>query len=150
MLKSKMNKKGDMPTVLLLIVAIILVVIAWMAFYTSERGFGEKSREISIMMKQLEFSEQYVYHLAELIAKEAISSGVGDGELKEKFKERALKHNLNIESEGNVFGKIREDDFTFEKLGEDYELKIEKVLVRAKSGNNEIKRNFDLTVRIKR
>lgn len=145
-----MNRKGDMPTILLLIVAIILIVVAWMSFFTSDRDFGRKSGEISLMVKQLEFSEQYVFHIAELIVSETIKSGVDESEMREKFKEIALKHNLGIDAEGNLFAKIREEDFTFEKLGENYELKIEKVLVRAKFGNNEIKRNFNLIVRVKR
>lgn len=145
---AQMHKKGNIQMTLLLVAAILLVITAWMIFLTSDKNFGNRSKEYSYAISGVDFSEQYVISEANALANEVITGNIlPDSLLKERYKEIALKHVLDIEPEGNFFGKVRLGEFTFDKVGDDYVLEIKDVAVQSKSGNNQIKRTFNINMK---
>jgi len=144
-----MRKKANIQMVMILVVAILLVITAWMIFLTSDKNFGNRSRDYSYLISGIDFNEEYAKSEASLIAYETVAENLQDiSTLKSKYQEIALKHGLDIEAEGNFFGKIRNGEFIFEKVGEDYVMEIKDVNVQSKIGNNQIKRIFDINIKI--
>ena len=139
-----MNRRGDVPTILLFVVAIVLAVSALAAFVSYSGDSGKTSEQINEVMFSAEFYENYVYAKAELIAEEAIEQGG----TKEKYMEIAAREEekFRFEEVGNFYGKIRNGNFTFEKEGEGYNLEIDGVFIAAKSGGNKVTRTFNVEV----
>ena len=139
-----MNRRGQLSLFLTVGVAAVLCLSALFIFATFKSDFGTKSEEISNMISEVEFGQGYIIESARDIGEEVIGS---EGDLKESYKEIADKRYLGIESSGNFFAKIRTDDFNFEKVGEEYVLKVDGLNVQARRGYNIMKRNFDLEIR---
>ena len=95
----------------------------------------------------MDFSQQYMTSEAYMIAHDVIILNLSNSQLKGKYKEIALTHSISIIEEGNIFGKIRNDDFTFEKQDEEYILQIKGLNVESRTDNLDLKRFFDLDAR---
>lgn len=141
------SRKGDIPLAALFVIAIVLVIVAWISFFSSHGNLDEKAKEITNTITQLDFSQEYMIAEAVNIGNETLNTGVSDSALKSKFQEIASAHNLNIDQEGNLFAKVRNGDFTFNKQGQDYVLSIEGLNVEAKSVTVDLKRVYDLEIR---
>jgi len=107
-----MNKKGHIPTILLLVFALILVITALYTFFVFNGKVGASSFDISRLSIDFESDEQYVYamfdRLVGFAALEAAESG-GDfeGMFRVNFESMANEaHELSGVS-GNFFGEIR-------------------------------------------
>lgn len=139
-----MKRKGNVPTIMLVIVALVLTTATLLAFIGSDKNFGNQSRELSEITSEVDFNYNYILKTAELIGEDAIKSG---GDVRENFIEIAGKRDLRIEDMGNFFGKIRNDEFKFDKLGEGYVLEVDGLFVSAQkseSKQDRIKRNFSI------
>jgi len=145
------GKKGQIPILMLFLVAIILVITALFSFFGFSGDFGDNSALVSRTIAGAEFGQDYVASSAKLIVGETIMAQ-GD---KREFMRIANGKDLGIQEAGNFFGKIRDGDFVFESTGGDvrpeirqyvqsYKLEIKGLFSRSSYGNNEIKRNYDL------
>jgi len=146
-MKNKMNKKGDIPTFALLVITIFLVIITWTTFLSSDKDLKLSSQQVSNTFGEVEFKHKYIIKIAELSLTEAIQSAKNIEEVKSKFQENVAKHNINIDGQGNFFGKISKGDFTISKEDDFYNLEIKNLSVGAQEGNNEIVRNFDINLK---
>jgi len=138
-----MNRRGDMPTILLFVIALVLVLVTLFAFITFSGDFGGKSKDLGIMMSEISFAHDYVFAKAEFIAEKAIEQGG----TKEKFIEitAAEDEKFRYDSIGNFYGKIRNGDFEFqEEEPGNYVLEIKGLFVKSEKEGNSIKRNFNL------
>lgn len=133
------NRKGDVATFMIIPVAFILIVLAFYSFLTYDRQVKNFSKDVSEVIGDINFYEQYVKAEAESIALESVSARNID-----KYKEIAKERDLQIESGGNFFGKIRNGEFIFEKKGDKYVLEIKDLFVQSERGANKMKRNFDI------
>jgi len=137
-----MNKKGDVPTILLVIVALVLSVATLFIMLSFGGGVGSKSAEVSILISGVEFNYNYIIESTKLIASETIKLGAGS---KERFKEIADKRNIQIEGQGNFFGHVRTGEFSFTSGGAGHILNVgEPIFVEFKRGVNHITRTFNL------
>ena len=141
---AKMNKKGDVATIMLPIVALVMAIATLTAFVFFDRSIENKSLEISHVISEVEFDQSYVLSQAELIGQEVVNSKESD--LRSSFVNIAAKKDIRVDNSGNFFGKIRSGEFSFIKNGENYVLKIDNLFVQAKRGENTIKRSFNLIV----
>jgi len=139
----QMNKKGDIETILLPIIALVMSIAALFSFITFSGGFEDRSLEISHILSEIEFNQNYVIAQVELIGNESINSKV---DFRGNFIDVAAKRDLKIDNSGNFFGKIRNGEFSFVKNGENYVLKVDGLFVQAKRGNNAIKREFNMAI----
>jgi len=138
-----MNRKGDAPMILLALVTLILIVMMAFIFLTFGGKLGEKSSEYSKFSSSLEFNYQYITSSAKVIVKEAVNSQ--DKEIAalgmfDRIKRVAEKYNYNIVGQGNLFGKVRNGEFSYEQE----QLKISGLFVTSEVGANSGKRVFDL------
>jgi len=143
MIFMKNSRKGNVPIILLFIVALILVITALLNFLSFSGSFEIQSQQIADIMSRVEFGKSYVYSIAEISGKESILSGE---DFRKKFKEIVDNRDFRIGETGNFFGKIRNGEFKFEKSNEGYILEVDGLFVQIEKGANKIRRNFDLRV----
>jgi hypothetical protein len=141
-----MNKRGDVPTILLFLVAIFFAVVALLAMGSFSSEFDNWSEQLNQMMGEAVFAKQYVLEIAEEIGNESVENckDCSIGELREEIKRVAAVRDLGYFGVGNFFGRIRNDEFVLERVGlSRVSFEIEDLFVQAKRGRNEVKRGFD-------
>jgi len=138
-----MRRKGNVPLLLLFIVALVLSVGTLFSFVSFDNeGFDKQSKELSEVIDKVDFSKKYVEESANLIGEEVARKG-GD---KEKYQGLTLERDLKLEGVGNFFGKIRTGQFEWVDSGDKYILKVDGLFVQSEEGLNKIKKNFDLNL----
>tara|TARA_Y100000310_G_scaffold337105_1_gene423298 strand:- start:666 stop:1166 length:501 start_codon:yes stop_codon:yes gene_type:complete len=141
-----MNKRGDIPTILLFIVALILAVYALFAFASFEDEVVFKSKEASNAVEKLNFNENYVFINAQFFGEESVKNCINCDE--EKLKERLkleiteINDNYRYEGAGNFFLKVRQKEFKFK----DRVLQINGLFVKGEEGDNKLINIFDLKI----
>jgi len=143
-----LNKRGDVPSALIFIVAVALCLLSIFVFLTLNSEKANDSEQRNLLMSTINLNEHYVKELLKFSAKEAI---ISEGEYKDVLLMGIVdRNNPYILEMGNVFGKIRNEEFSFEKIanrgggGYYYNLTIKGLFVSASAGENKIKRNFDV------
>jgi hypothetical protein len=155
---NKMNRRGNLPEVVLMISAIVLTVLGLIVFASFSGGFAEKSKEYSSMIDKANFNERYIIERAKFVSTETInctlSEFCGEMDMKKRYSRIAEKRDLQIDGQGNFYGKVRNGDFKFARGDEgEYLLNITQVFVSAESGaatertKNSITRNFDICMK---
>jgi hypothetical protein len=121
-----MNRKGDLPSAMLLIMAITASIAVLIFFVTFDNNFNGQSKNLSLLVQNIELNEKYVIDKAAVIGEESILACVdcSDTPLNAKFKDAANKKDLSYTGAGNLFAKIRNGEFSFIKNGENYILEI--------------------------
>jgi hypothetical protein len=153
----RMNKKSQVATILLLLVALVLATTAWFAIASFNDKLISQSKEISEMMEEIIFNKDYVLEQTKLIGKIALSEcqSCSPTQFKEIFiaisKEKETQ--FRYEGAGNFYAKIRNDapdneQFTITKHDNRFIIKIDKLFVESKIGENKIVRTYDLELTI--
>ena len=137
MYQAMRNRRGQLPMLMLVLVAIVLVVTTLFIFASFGDNVSGGSILVSKMLNGVEFGHDYVVGSAKIIAMESIAEG-------SDFKENVAKRDIGVIEGGNFFGQIRNDNFTFNGVGGDYLLRVDGLFVRSVYGNNEMRRDFDL------
>ena len=141
MIFMKNSRKGNVPIILLFIVALILVITALLNFLSFSGSFELQSRQIADIMSRVEFGKSYVYSIAEISGKEAILTRE---DFRGKFKDIVDNRDFRIGETGNFFGIVRNGEFKFEKSNEKYILEIDGLFVQIEKGANKVRRNFHI------
>ena len=137
-----LNKRGDVPTGLIIPVTIILMLLALYSFLTVSWKLENNSRDISQIITEVNFYEEYIRGLADEISLESIESG--EQGLKEKYMGGAKERDMQIKEAGSFFGKIRNGEFVFEKVDDKYVLNIKGLFVKSERKANALRREFDI------
>ena len=69
-----MNKKADIPTVLLFVIALVLSLTALFAFASFSKDFSSHSEELSEIAQEIEFNQEYITQTSKLLLTQTISS----------------------------------------------------------------------------
>lgn len=144
-----MNRRGDLPTLLLIIIALTLYTAALFSFISFNDNFVEGSEGRADMLSDIAFYEDYITAQTNVIAREIIGEAgqIKDNEgLKEKFKETANQKNLNLEGMENYYGKILRGEFDFSRNNDKYWFEIKDLNLLAKRGANSIERKINLRI----
>ncbi|MBI2451663.1 hypothetical protein HYV50_01130 [Candidatus Pacearchaeota archaeon] len=147
-----MNKKSQVPTLLIFVIALILsgvALFAMVSFNNRLNRLDSSSSTFSELHSEIEFNQQYVTEQAKLITEETISTcpDCSSSNLKTKFKEiSAEKESLyRYEGSGNFYGKIRNSEFEITSTEKNsYQLIINNLFVQSKKDSGKIIRNFAL------
>src|SRR3989344_5821265 len=110
-LKNKMDRKGDVPLVLLFLVALVLSLIALFIFASFSNDIESKSVEFTQLASELEFKQNYIIMQASVIARDAINSGNSD--LMADYRGLAGKNDIIVDGGGNFFLKVQNSEFIF-------------------------------------
>jgi len=138
-----MNKKGNIPTFMLLIASVVLVTIALSTFASFKNDLKSNSGEFFETVNQVNFINEYVEKVFDDSVDKAIEESNGDdfnAEFRKNFERIVDEKNLKLKGSGNFFGKVRNGDYILDKD----KIIVENVFVKSNVGNNEIIRNFNL------
>ena len=144
-----MNRRGDLPTILLFIVALTLYVATLFSFISFNWNFVEGSEGRADILSEIAFYEDYVNAQIKGIAKETIVEGglIRENEgLKHRFIEIAEERNFGIEGIENYYGKILRGEFDFSRDDNKYWFEIKDLSLMAKRGANSIERKINLKI----
>jgi hypothetical protein len=149
-----MDKKGDMPTILLFVVTVVLVITALFSFASFRDKFASASEGVGVVMSDVVFFERYVLKEAEIAAEETVeelivettSFDLEEDELEERFKRNVLKNKLVVKGVDDFYGKVSKRDFSFKREGESYVLSMDDLFVYSENDANFLKRRFSFRV----
>jgi hypothetical protein len=139
-----MYKRGQVGELLIILLVLGGVGGALLAMLSFDKDLDNQSEEISMMLEEIEFSEKYIVMSAGLIGMDVISFGARD--LVKEYMSVANERDLRLGIGGNFFGKIRSGEFRFEKIGDEYVLDLEGVVIESEFGRNKIARDFNLVI----
>lgn len=137
-----MDKRGDIPTTLVIPVTLVLIILALFSFLNFNTHIQTGSLEIAQMVDSVQFHEGYVKVLAVSVARETVLSGASD--LKSEYQKRIAARDLHLDDAGNFFGKIRTGDFMFEEKEGKVFFEVRGLFVQSTQGANSMKRVFEV------
>ncbi|MDP3881501.1 MAG: hypothetical protein Q8Q31_01345 [Nanoarchaeota archaeon] len=143
-----LNKRGDIAMTLLVFIVLVAVGLVIFGFLGFDSHIRERVENLRKPVEKVEFTQQYIIRQVEIIGKQSIEKG---GDVKANFINIAVSRDFGSDSTGNFFRKIREGDFEFYLLDAGrglYQLEISDIFIVSHLGNNEVERNFDLSLRI--
>lgn len=147
----RMNRKGDVATIMIVVVAFIFIIASLLIFLDFKAKF-EKMQGLDEIMREAEFGEKYIISEAGLIGRETIldrnEECQGEGDLSYKFKCNGKLRDLDISLAGNFFAKVENYEFSFVKNNDGiYIFNMKGVKMKSERGSNSIIRNFDLEMK---
>ncbi len=72
-MRVKMNRRGDIPILMVFLVAIVLIIFTFIGFASFNDKFAEASEGRNRLLESVDFYESYVAGQSEIIGKQAIS-----------------------------------------------------------------------------
>jgi len=145
-----MNRRGDIPMILLFVIALVLVVISLLSFASFKMRFVDNSEGRSEILKEIGFYEDYITRESGIIGKEIISKGgllLSDEGLKERFKEILKNRGFEIKGLDNYYGKIlRWEKVSFVRDSDKYIFEMRDLRLEASRGANKMSRNFGFKI----
>ncbi len=147
-----MNKKGDVATGILLVTTITLIIVSLWGMVTFNSALYTDSKNLSEMMNEVIFNEEYLQEQTRLIFDEAYNEcgSCNNEELKQRIirisneKEKTYRY----EGAGNIYAKLRNGEFEIIENEGIKEIIIKDLFVEAERGNNKIKRNFEIIIKL--
>ncbi len=140
----RMSRRGAAPAMTLLFFIIFITSLMLVFYFISFNSLvGNMPSQMSSVLEEVEFSQQYIVAEAALLAQQSILKG---GDVKENFKDFAKARDFGAESFGNFYGKIRNNGFEIKASDKGYLLEIKELFVASRLGTNDLKRDFNLTI----
>lgn len=141
----KMNKRGQIPIIMLFVVALTLVIVTLMSFASFNRAFDDQSLKNSRLVISVNLGEGYIIETAKYAAKATAGSAKPGENIRTAFSNFALSKNIGLEEAQNFFDKIGRNEFNFDKLADgSYSFKMTQIVADAKGTESNILRQFDL------
>ncbi len=140
-----MNRKGDAPLILLVIVALALSVIALFVFLSHDSTERVRTVELGKFV-QLDEDQRYIVASTTLIGGESVKQCLtcDSVTLKQSIIAKASTRDFGVKEAGNAFGKLRNGDFVVSVTGENVTLSFTKLFIQVQSDEGEFRRTFDL------
>lgn len=150
--RGRMNRKGDVPTILLFLVAFIFSIMALFVMVSFSGEFSGKSNEYVLMMENYDFLENYVIKKSEMFVFESINcvsetyGGLCNLELKGRLSGIAGNREFSVDGAEQFYRKLEQGDFILEMGGDgkSYEFLLKEIILKRQVGDNKIERAFDL------
>ena len=141
-----MNKRGQIHIGLIAVVALALSIAALVVYVSFSSNLQTNSEDFSTLSTNIIFADQYIHAQTQLSMKNAIQNcpACSTTELQIKFRDEINKHDYRINSVGNFFGKIRNDEFQLTQIPSGYEFKIENLFLQSDVSANKLRRDFTL------
>ena len=142
-----MNRKGHIPTALLLPAALVFAVIILFTFVSFDNRMDMDSKKLSELVNEINFQDR----LAERVMMQMVSDSIAaaDVTISTKSFEDGFRDSLerfagnrNHEDLRELLDKIAAGGYKFSEDDGEYTLVIEDGVIRKKAGRNEIVRSF--------
>jgi len=148
-----MNRKADVPMILVPAVALLLCIIALFILVNFDNKFTDEATSSVRIAEEINFNHKYVLAQAELIAAKTFAScpSCSEEQIKTKLKEesRATENKFRYEGAGNFYAKIRNDEFSIKIENERPVLEINDLFVEATRNENSAKKEFSIKIETK-
>ena len=145
-----MNKKSQIATVLLVVIAMVLALSALYVMVTFKDNSGSQSKDLSQLTFEVQLNSAYVKEQLKLIFNESlrVCQLCSAQQLKEEIiKNSNIRESINrYENSGNLYAKLRNGHFKTEKNGNTFTFSISDLFVQSERGYNKIQRNFNVTI----
>ncbi len=144
----KMNRKGDLPTFMMFLVAFVLVTSALFSFVSFKDSFMENGQERDEILNEMSFYEEYIIKDIEIISRKVIERGgiIEESKLKEEFIKEFSRRNYEIAGLENYYGKLLRGEFEFSRDETKYSFEIQDFKIKIERGANSIERKMDLAI----
>jgi len=147
------NRRGHVPTLLLLPLALVLVVLVLFAFASSRGNLEVESIKLDSLNDELRFKNKFVDSVLDKMVAESIEEAkLEEGNFLDNF-----KTNLKEEAErrrdpefGNLFVKViggEGNGYDIFTDGSTYNITVKDLFVRVEVGKTEIRRDFELSMK---
>ncbi len=136
------EKRGQVTEALFVPIALVLTITALFYMSTNSSKITLDSSEMIEQSNNIVFGRQYVNAQTKLLAKQAITSNQPDLTAALKQKSAEKEEEFRYIGAGNLYAKIRNNEFTFSQQGETYKLEIKNILIQTESGASRIVSNF--------
>lgn len=147
-----MNNKGQIPTLMMFLGALVLVITALTAMATFTNDLEFKSDEVSTLMHDIDFNKKYTIAQATLLGNRASNKCpyCSAELLKGSYQAAALETEtlFKYRGAGNFYGKIRSGDFKIVEKDNFYEMTVNDLFAESNSGDNQIRRFYNLELTI--
>ena len=143
----KLNRKAQIATSMLVIIALVLSCAALFAMVSFKGDFQTQSLEIDLMINNAKFINNYLVEQSQIFGKSLVieCKDCSTEQILEKGKTFDSERKIRFTNEGDFFAKLRNGEFKFEKQADNsYALKIENIHIQFESNYNKIERNFDI------
>ena len=144
-----LNKKGHIATWLLLFGTLVLITSAWFIYLSFDGKLGRNAEGIRGAVFRAAEDSEYAENIVPLIVQRSIENADKNdftNSLKTKVSERSMGVERVSLIQSNLFEKLRAGEFEIKasnRVGE-YEFAMTEVYVEGKSGENKVKRYFDM------
>lgn len=143
-----MDKKGHLPTILLVPIAVVLSLTAWVAILYFDADFSDDAVEIVVMTRNLDIYQTYLDSLFIRSIEKTIQDGIEEEEIInnykayffDNFKENVRNSDLHISGTEEFFARVENTDFTIE---EEIIADTSEILYTIKMENIQISTRFD-------
>ncbi|MBX4211921.1 hypothetical protein KW787_00495 [Candidatus Pacearchaeota archaeon] len=142
-----MDKKGDLPMLMLPLIALGVSIIALLVFNSHDNQTSNESQARHMMISEMEFNYNYVLSSVENAGSLAIQEckQCSNEELKSRFMQHLLE-TPQIDGAGNLFVIVGNRLFQFSSLGSSYDLSIPGLFVQAQNKQETAIRRFDIHI----
>ena len=146
-----MDKRGDIATILIFVVTLVLVMTSLFSFASFNNNISEASRDIENIVVDYQLREEIIEGLAGNIVREALTNRDSNGGiLQENIVNVEKEIDSGVDVGSNLFGKIRNKEFKIVENGEVVVFSVDDLFVRVAEGDNQILRTFDLEVTVEK
>jgi len=140
-----MNKRGDFPTIILVLIALVLSTITLYTFATFNSNFGKQSQHISGVIGEIEFNEQYIKETTKKTVRQIVMAQTTN--LEESFKQY-IEETTPVPGTENFFGKIKrhtpeKKEFTLTKKENNYIFQMQNISLTSQVEQNKIQRTLN-------
>lgn len=143
----RMDRKGDVPTILVFVGALILVITALWSFATYDGRQVRPLENIDLVSNSLNSLQNYFYANIELFMQESLKDVADNGgSLEQKFKNSADKHDLRI-GNTNLFALIRTGKFYITNDAGGFDLRIDNVFIKLENDVAKGVRTFNIDMK---
>ena len=149
----KRERKGHIPTLLLVVYALVLAIAAWVTFLNLNGSFDERHDALAQLSANATAQSTYVRALAPRLVERALArapqtAGVDfETRFKASFRDAAVQVDEVSSAPTNLFEKIHNNEYDFFSEQGVYTLTVWDINLVVKSGVSEITRTFDVVVK---
>jgi len=148
----RINRKGDVPTILMFLVALVLTTGILFSFASFKDEFETEFNLRNDVAFLVSLYESHIESQSKILGGLTIDRSNGACS-KDAFTKIVGDSDLGLEGVRGFYGNVSRGEFSFEKEGEECVLKIKGIVVEAETrknedrGSNKLKKVFNVEVR---
>jgi hypothetical protein len=135
-------KKAQIEFYLFILTTLFLCGFSIFIYISANKDLTFESTNIKSITSEVEFAEDYVRDIVDKGFVESKSSCSVDD-----FKKFFAKRDISYYNAGNIFGLIRTDAFSLQRIDGICVLEIKGINIVVNRGNSEVVRKFDLLLK---